>query len=101
MPIPDGPFFDSPCRSSHDTKSAVAARAAAIDYLDWLTETEARLRCGKSAEWLRARFPAWVTAGHARRDAQARRLYRQLVVPKHSTECRGRETRRRADRTAQ
>lgn len=77
-------------------------RAAANDYLDWLTEGEARLRSGKSVEWLRARFPQWMAAGHARYDGQGRgkRLYRQLVVPKRANESAAREAGRRGERTA-
>jgi hypothetical protein len=77
-------------------------RAAALDYLDWLTEGEARLRSGKSTDWLRARFPAWMAAGHARYDGQGRgkRLYRQLIVPKRANESAAREAGRRGERTA-
>jgi hypothetical protein len=77
-------------------------RTAAVDYLDWLTEPEARLRSGKSVEWLRARFAAWAAAGHARHDAQSRgkRLYRQLIVPRRANESAAREAGRRGDRSA-
>lgn len=72
-------------------------RASAVDYLDWLTEGEARLRSGKSVEWLRSRFPAWSAAGHAKRDGQ-RRTYRQLVIPKRANESAARESGRRGER---
>jgi hypothetical protein len=66
-------------------------RTAAIDYLDWLSEGEARLRSGKSVEWLRARFAGWAASGHAKKDGQ-RRLYRQLVVPRRANESAARES---------
>ena len=54
--------------------------AAAADYLVWLTESEARLRSGRTIAWLRGRFPEWERQGHARLDGR-RRLYRTLIVP--------------------
>ncbi|NUO65777.1 MAG: hypothetical protein HOQ34_19620 [Gemmatimonadaceae bacterium] len=74
-------------------------RASAVDYLDWLSEAEARLRSGKSVEWLRARFAGWAAAGHARLDGR-RRLYRQLIVPKRANESAAREAGRRGDRAS-
>jgi hypothetical protein len=53
---------------------------AAEEYLTWLSEDEARLRSGKSAAWLRARFTAWEAEGHARYHGR-RREYLMLVVP--------------------
>ena len=74
-------------------------RSSAIDYLDWLTEGEARLRSGKSVEWLRARFAVWAAAGHAKADGR-RRLYRQLVIPRRANESAARESGRRGERLA-
>lgn len=53
---------------------------AAADYLVFLAESEARLRSGKSIDWLRHRFPEWERQGHAFRKGR-QRFYRTLIVP--------------------
>lgn len=77
-------------------------RASSIDYLEWLTEPEARLRSGRTTEWLRSRFAEWMAGGHARYDAQGRgkRLYRQIVIPRRANQSAAREAGRRGDRSA-
>jgi len=57
--------------------------AAADDFLCFLSETDAHLRSGRSAEWLRARFAAWERQGHAEKR-QGRRYYRRVVIPHRS-----------------
>lgn len=57
--------------------------AASVEYVTWLSESEASLRSGRSNEWLRARFPEWEREGHARRDGRERR-YRMLVIPRRA-----------------
>jgi hypothetical protein len=54
---------------------------AAEDYMRFLSETDAMLRSGKSAEWLRSRFPEWSSQGHAEKRKSVR-YYRALVVPR-------------------
>jgi len=56
---------------------------AAEDYLTWLSEADAMGRRGKSAAWLRKRFPDWYDMGHARYSGRNGRVreYRQAVVP--------------------
>lgn len=73
---------------------------AAEEYLTWLTEAEAGIRSGKSATWLRARFPAWEAAGHARLRGSHRREYLMLVVPQRVHPSAAREQGRRAGRVA-
>ena len=64
--------------------------AAAQDYLRWLSEPDARLRSGRSAAWLRARFPEWASEGHAelRRGV---RYYPQCVIPQRADITAARE----------
>jgi hypothetical protein len=54
---------------------------SAEDYLRFLDETDAMLRSGKSADWLRARFEEWSKDGHAEKR-QGRRFYRAVVIPR-------------------
>lgn len=54
--------------------------AAAEEYLCWLSESEATLKCGRSVRWLRSQFATWARAGHARQEGK-HRLYRSIVVP--------------------
>lgn len=54
---------------------------AAEDYLRFFSEADAQLRSGKSARWLRSRFPEWLEQGNARKSARGDRQYRALVVP--------------------
>jgi hypothetical protein len=67
----------------------------AEDYLRWLSEDEAQLRCGRSLGWLRRQFPEWERAGHARRDGRER-YFRMLVVPQRGNTLAAREAGRRA-----
>jgi len=40
---------------------------AAEDYMSFLSETDAMLRSGRAAGWLRARFAEWLEQGHAKK----------------------------------
>ena len=73
--------------------------AAAEEYLTWLSEDDARLRSGKSAAWLRARFPLWETSGHARYHGR-KRQYLMIVVPQRVHPSAAREQGRRAGQKA-
>jgi hypothetical protein len=68
---------------------------AAFEYLNWLTEGEAKLRSGHSAEYLRARFPQWLEQGLARWDGK-KRQYRAVCVPQRGNREAAREAGRRA-----
>lgn len=57
--------------------------AAAYEWLLWLSETDAVLRSGRSAKWLRGRFADWERDGHARIKGKERQ-YRACVVPRRS-----------------
>ena len=70
-------------------------QASAYEYLNWLTESEARLRSGHSVEFLRVRFPAWLKAGLARWDGK-KRQYRAVVVPQRANREAAREAGRRS-----
>jgi hypothetical protein len=70
-------------------------QAAAYEYLNWLTEGEAKLRSGHSSEYLRARFPQWLEQGLARWDGK-KRQYRAVVVPQRGNREAAREAGRRA-----
>ena len=50
------------------------------EFLTWLSESDARLRSGRSVEWLRGRFAEWASEGMAevRRN---RRYYRAVIIP--------------------
>lgn len=56
---------------------------AAKPFLQWLNESEAQLRSGHSAEWLRKRFAAWERQGLARRHPQrpSQRQYLTVAIP--------------------
>jgi hypothetical protein len=54
-------------------------RAAASEYLDWLSESNARFYTGRSERWLRAHFTAWEQRGLARIHHH-RRQYRRLAL---------------------
>jgi hypothetical protein len=68
---------------------------AAFEYLNWLTEGEAKLRSGHSAAYLRARFPQWLEQGLARWDGK-KRQYRAVCVPQRGNREAAREAGRRA-----
>ena len=70
---------------------------AAEDYMRFLSESDAMLRSGKSAAWLRARFHEWSEQGHAERRKGVR-YYRALVVPRRPDLEAAREMGRRGDR---
>lgn len=53
---------------------------AAADYLEFVVETDACLRTGRSEKWLRSHFAEWEKQGHARKHA-GRRYYRRIVLP--------------------
>lgn len=76
-------------------KVCEAVTAAAYEYLNWLTEPEARLRSGHSTEYLRARFARWLEQGLARWDGR-KRQYRAVVIPQRGNREAAREAGRRA-----
>lgn len=62
---------------------AVAECLAA--HLDWLSESEARLRSGKGVAWFRARFPGWADPAVDLAEWRGRtRYYRRVVVPRRA-----------------
>ena len=73
--------------NGHAAQAATLLRAvqqvadACPDYLRWLSEAEAVLRSGKSAAWLRARYPEWEQMGHARAPRRGVREYRAVIIP--------------------
>lgn len=73
-------------------------RAAAEDFVTWLSEGDARLRSGRSMSWLRGRFAEWAESGHARMSAKNQREYRQVVVPRRANVSAAREAGRRGER---
>lgn len=76
---------------------------AAEDFLLWLSETDAAVRCGYSTGWLRARFPGWQRDGHARFVGKARQ-YRAVIIPRRantiSAAARGKEAAQAARKSA-
>jgi hypothetical protein len=74
-------------------------QAAAEEWLTWLSEGDASIRCGFSEAWLRARFEAWRREGHARLVGRVRQ-YRACVIPRRANTvtaaARGREAAREA-----
>lgn len=50
-------------------------------YLSWMSESNARLRSGWTAERLRGRFPEWEARGLAKLDEKGKRIYREMVIP--------------------
>lgn len=74
-------------------------RNASIDYLTWLTEGEAQIRSNRSVAWLRARFPEWQRAGHARFNPERprQRQFRALIVPLAANPSAAREAGRRGE----
>lgn len=70
---------------------------AAEDYMRFVSETDAMLRSGKSAEWLRGRFADWQEQGHAEKRKGVR-YYRALVIPRRPDLEAAREAGRRGDR---
>ncbi len=76
-------------------KVCEAVTGAAYEYLNWLSEGEARLRSGHSTEFLRARFAAWNEQGLSRWNGK-KREYRAVVVPQRANREAAREAGRRA-----
>ena len=72
---------------------------AAEEWLLWLSETDAALRCGRSREWLRARFADWLRDGHARHTGKERQ-YRACVIPRRSNVSAARQAGIEAARAA-
>jgi hypothetical protein len=56
--------------------------AAAEEYMTWLTESDARLRSGKSERWIRQLWRQLKPLGHAHTDREGRRRLRMLMVPR-------------------
>jgi hypothetical protein len=54
---------------------------SAEDYMRFVSESDAMLRSGKSADWLRSRFAEWEQQGHAEKRKGVR-YYRSLIVPR-------------------
>jgi hypothetical protein len=50
------------------------------EYLTWLSEPDARLRSGRTVEWLRGRFAEWASEGMAEVRG-GRRYYRAVIIP--------------------
>lgn len=71
--------------------------AASEEWLMWLSESDAAIRCGFSESWLRARFETWRRDGHARMVGRNRQ-YRACAIPRRadivSAANRGREAAR-------
>ena len=82
------------------TRCADEMALALREYSTWLSEADARLQSGKSANWLRSHFGFWAEAGHARWDPKhpRERQYRALVVPTRRSRLQLRESARRAAR---
>jgi hypothetical protein len=53
----------------------------AKEYLTFISEAAATIRCGRPRTWLRAQFPEWQRQGHARFNASGKREYRQVIIP--------------------
>ncbi len=74
-------------------------QSAAEDWLTWLSEKDAAVRCGFSVDWLRGRFEALRRDGHARLAGRARQ-YRACAIPRRANvvtaAARGREAARKA-----
>lgn len=68
-------------------------------YLTWLSEDNAVMRSGRSAEWLRGQFPQWEADGMARKVGRMRQ-YRECIVPKRVHLSLAREAGRRGERSA-
>jgi hypothetical protein len=72
-----------------------AAQAASIErvvagvkenaalYLEWLSESDARMRSGKGVDFFRARFATWERDGLAELRGRTR-YYRGVVVPRRT-----------------
>lgn len=71
--------------------------SAAEEWLTWLSEGDASIRCGYSEGWLRGRFEALRRDGHARLVGRNRQ-YRACAIPRRANlvtaSARGREAAR-------
>lgn len=63
----------------------------------FISEADAALRSGHSADWLRARFPQWERQGHAKM-IRGKRHYRTLIVPPRAKTARAYDAGRAAAR---
>jgi hypothetical protein len=72
---------------------------AAEPYLRFISETEASIRAGKSADWIRSRYADLAREGHARKVGGAR-LYREVAIPRRSDVVAAREAGRAAAKRA-
>lgn len=72
------------------------ARAAA-PFLNFMSETEAMLRSGRSRDWLRAQFAAWERERFARWQGKERQ-YLEAVVPRRPALSQAREAGKAAAR---
>jgi hypothetical protein len=70
---------------------------SAEDYMRFVSEADAMLRSGKSADWLRARFAEWVEQGHAEKRKRVR-YYRAVVIPRRPDLEAARDAGRRGER---
>jgi hypothetical protein len=92
-------------RYGHDTQAATIRQLctdverAAEDWLQWLSETDAVLKSGHAAPWLRARFAEWARAGHAEKRRGVR-YYRACIVPQRPDFARITTLREEARRAA-
>lgn len=60
-----------------------AVQESAEEWLTWLSEKDASIRCGFSETWLRGRFEMWRRDGHARLKGRARQ-YRACSIPRRA-----------------
>jgi hypothetical protein len=75
---------------------AADVERAAEDYLVFLSEPDARLRSGWSAQRLRRHFPDWRDEGNAEMRGRTR-YFRALVIPRRPDLAAAREAGRRGD----
>jgi hypothetical protein len=60
-----------------------AVSESAEEWLTWLSEGDAMIRSGYSADWLRSRFEQWRRDGHARMNGRSRQ-YRACAIPRRA-----------------
>lgn len=80
-------------------KMATEVAEATEEWRRFLSEKEARVRSGKSVEWLRGRFAQWEQEGHAEKRGRER-YYRACVLPRRADLIAAREAGRRGDVSA-
>jgi hypothetical protein len=73
---------------------------SAEEWLSWLSESDAIMRSGHAASWLRARREEWKRAGHCRQVGRGKYTYRACCIPRRANvtdaAARGREAAKRA-----